>query len=184
MAGIRVHVLDLLRSPGAQRHLVDQAELPETKISSAGVPAGELVSYDLVLEAHGVQVMVTGSVSAPWEGPCRRCLEPARGTLTSPLREVFERDPTPEETWPIEGDQINLAPLLVESVMLALPVAPLCSPDCPGPDPERFPTLISDHVDEDAADRSDDVIPAEGATENERPRDPRWAALDQLRFDP
>ena len=51
-----------------------------------------------------------------------------------------------------------------------LPLAPLCGPDCRGPAPEDFPATVE----------------GEGAGEGEGDEpagDPRWAALDELRFD-
>lgn len=168
MTGLRVNVLDLLRNPGARRHLQGSVVLVDVATSTAHLPDDADVAYDLTLEAHGVQVMVTGAVSAPWEGACRRCLEPATGIVHDTIREVFERDPTPDETWPIEADQVDLAPVLIETIVLGLPLAPLCSPDCAGPDPDRFPTAGPD---------------PDGDLVGDPPRDPRWAALDQLRFD-
>jgi uncharacterized metal-binding protein YceD (DUF177 family) len=42
-----------------------------------------------------------------------------------------------------------------------LPLAPLCAPDCPGPEPDRHPL----------------------ATDEDDGPDPRWSALKELRFD-
>jgi uncharacterized metal-binding protein YceD (DUF177 family) len=57
--------------------------------------------------------------------------------------------------------------------MLTLPLAPLCSDDCKGPAPDVFPAVIEG-----------DEVPAEpAAPSGEAPADPRWAALDGLRFD-
>jgi uncharacterized protein len=165
--GLRVHVLDLLHSPGARRWLTDLVAWEQPLEVTAGrVPAGAEVAYDLVAEAHGTQVIVSGSVEAPWEGECRRCLGPTTGTIHTTLREVFDRDAVEGETWPIAGDSIDLAPVLAQALVLELPLAPLCGPDCKGPDPERFPAQVA----------TDDV-------DAEPPRDPRWAALDALRFE-
>jgi uncharacterized metal-binding protein YceD (DUF177 family) len=50
-------------------------------------------------------------------------------------------------------------------VLLHLPLAPLCSPDCAGPAPSELSVL--DATEDAALDT----------------RDPRWAVLDELRFD-
>ena len=47
-----------------------------------------------------------------------------------------------------------------------LPVAPLCSEDCAGPDPDRFPTTVVVEPDPDEPP----------------PADPRWAALSEITF--
>jgi uncharacterized protein len=67
------------------------------------------------------------------------------------------------ETWPLTSDEIDLEPVVREAVLLALPLAPLCDEGCLGPAPERFPATVED-----------------GDVAEEPPRDPRWAALDQL----
>ena len=59
-----------------------------------------------------------------------------------------------------------------ETVLLSLPLAPLCADDCLGPAPDRFPPVLPDG-ERAAADEA----PAE------EPRDPRWAKLDALRLD-
>ena len=60
-----------------------------------------------------------------------------------------------------------------DAVLLTLPLAPLCADDCKGPAPEVFPAV----VEGDAAPSADDDEAIDA------PGDPRWAALDGLRFD-
>lgn len=74
----------------------------------------------------------------------------------------------------MEGDSIDLGPVVHDATVLALPLAPLCRPDCAGPDPEQFP-VRTPGPDDGVADGEDEAA--------ERPIDPRWAALEQLRFD-
>jgi uncharacterized protein len=107
-------------------------------------------------------VTVTGSVTAPWMGACRRCLREVAGELVAEVREVFEAHPTEGETYRLQLDRLDLAPMVRDAVLLSLPLAPLCRPDCPGPDPGEHPV---------------------GAPRAASPgtRDPRWAALDGLR---
>ena len=135
--------------------------------SSAARVRGGAVELDLRVEAATGGFVVRGRIGGAWAGECRRCLEEVGGPLDAPVREVFEDSPAEGETWPVADDRIDLAPMVREAAILALPLAPLCSPDCPGPEPDRFPTGP-------AASEPD---PDPGG------RDPRWAALDQLAFD-
>lgn len=169
------HIADVRRRPGTQRPLA--RELPAHVLgalvtSAAQVDPDAEVVLDGTVEATGVDIVLTGTVTFPWEGECRRCLQPVEGEVTADLREIFEPTPVEGETWPVEGDAIDLAPVLREVVLLTLPLVPLCSEDCVGPDPERFPAT----VEADDADPGDE----EAA---EPPADPRWAALDALRFE-
>jgi uncharacterized protein len=63
----------------------------------------------------------------------------------------------------LDHEEIDLEPMIRDVVAGALPLAPLCRPDCAGPSPETFPT---------------------GPVDEARPvADPRWSALDELSFD-
>jgi uncharacterized protein len=170
---------EALRHPGSRRPLRRDVVLDDLGLSSAQVPEGGVIVLDLELEAVGADVVVSGTVLAPWEGACRRCLEPVTGTLELDVREIFERRPTEGQTYPIEDeDRLDLEPLLREAVLLSLPLSPLCSETCAGPDPDRFPAAVEDAGPDEGAEGDEAAAPAEP------PRDPRWAALDQLRPDP
>jgi uncharacterized protein len=169
---LRIGVLELRRRPGTQRDVQLSTPLPGLAITSAHVPEGAEVEVDATLEAIEGAVTVTGSVTAPWEGECRRCLDPVTGTIEATLSEVFEPHPTEGETYPLEGDEVDLEPVVRDGILLALPLAPLCREDCPGPAPEEFPTRVEgDPVDEDVD------------ADAEPPPDPRWSALGELKFD-
>ena len=108
-------------------------------VADARVADG-LVELEVVVQAAGSALMAVGRLRGGWVSECRRCLDEVSGPLDVPLREVFEWDPTEGETWPIHDQRIDLGPPAREAAVLALPLAPLCSPDCAGPEPERFPT--------------------------------------------
>ena len=154
------------RSPGVQRRVRVEGPLPGLGTSAAVVPDGGAVEADVVLEAMtDGRMTVTGRLTAPWTGECRRCLEAVVGDVVVDVQEVFEPDPADDaETYPLDGDTLDLEPMVRDAVLLALPLAPLCREGCTGPDPDDHPVSVEgDEVD--------------------RGEDPRWAALKQLRFD-
>ena len=102
--------------------------------------ADGVLRLEAVVRAAAGAFVADGRVAGEWAAECRRCLEEVRGPLDVPLHEVFEWTPTEGETWPIRDQRIDLAPPAREAAVLALPLAPLCSRDCAGPAPERFPT--------------------------------------------
>lgn len=152
---------------GPDRFLDVRRSLVVNGAASSSARVGGAVELDLRVEAATGGFVVRGRIGGAWAGECRRCLEEVGGPLDAPVREVFEDSPAEGETWPVADDRIDLAPMVREAAILALPLAPLCSADCPGPEPDRFPTGP-------AASEPD---PDPGG------RDPRWAALDQLAFD-
>jgi len=186
------HIAEDRRHPGVRRpirHELPAEALGPMATSTASVPPDGDVVLDATVEATGLDVVLSGTVTFPWEGDCRRCLEPVAGTIEADLHEIFTTDPVEGETWGFVGDAIDLAPVLHDAVLLSLPLVPLCSDDCRGPDPDRFPATV------EATGARDDAVPGaddgggtdeavgDQAADDDRPRDPRWAALDALTFD-
>jgi uncharacterized protein len=168
---LRPFVIDVgeeLRRPGTQTSLALVGAMSGVALSSARIVDEAEVSFEGCVEAQGTTVIVQGVAGSEWVGECRRCLEPTGGQVRVELREVFEADPVEGETFPLADERIDLEPVLREALALGLPAAPLCAEDCVGPDPEGHP-----------------VGGPNGVTSPEapRPRDPRWAALDQLRLE-
>ena len=159
-----VGVADLLRRPGSRKEIHREAEVPGLAVSDSRVPEGEVAVLDAVLESLNEGVMATGTASAPWQGTCRRCLTEVDGRVEVRFQELFQRHHTDGETYPLRGEQIDLEPLLREALLLELPLAPLCAEACLGLCPEC------------GVDRNRDECGCEVEV-----RDPRWAALDQLR---
>ncbi len=163
MAGsFRVPVTDLLRHPGQRRQVELEGLLPD--IESSGVAVGGEVLARLTLESvSGGALVASGTVSAEWIGECRRCLGAATGTVAAEVRELFERGSDEEETYGLQGAEVDVEPLVRDAVLLELPLAPLCREACQGLCPE----CGANRNDDDCGHQPED-------------RDPQWAALDQL----
>lgn len=161
---LHLNVADLLRHPGTRREVRRSVPLDDLVVSAAAVPAGAEVAVDLVLESLSNAIVVTGTIDVPWVGECRRCLGEVEGVSAADVREVFERTPSEGDTYPLVGDQVDLEPVIRDAALLALPLAPLCQTDCRGPAPDEFPATV------ESEDTGKDP-------------DPRWAALDDLKFD-
>lgn len=163
-----VPIGEVTRRTGTRQKFVVRTMLVAPTVAGILVPDAEPVTGELELESVLDGIVITGTLVAPWVGECRRCLDPIHGTVAIPVRELFESHATPGDSYPIDGDDIDLNPLVRDAVLLALPLSPLCRDDCPGPDPVRFPTVVEDiEADWPAAPRTDD----------------RWAALSELRFE-
>jgi len=159
-----VNVAELLRHPATRQEVRRQVPSEGLTVLDSFVPAGATIDVDVTLESLTDGVVVTGGVSAAWEGSCRRCLGPAGGRLEVAVRELYQPKPDHDDAFPIEGDQLDLEPLVREALLLELPLAPLCRPDCAGLCPE----CGADRNEVDCGHRLE-------------VRDPRWDALDELR---
>ena len=161
-----VSIAELTRRAGNRRRVHIATRLHAPAVAEITVPADEPVTGELELESMLDAIVVTGTLNAPWTGACRRCLDPISDTVDVVVRELFEDNATPGESYPISGDQIDLSPMVHDAVLLSLPLSPLCRTDCEGPDPERFPaSVVLDDLDEPVL------------------ADPRWAALTALHFE-
>jgi uncharacterized protein len=167
-----VAVAELAQRPGVRQRLTLAGPLPGLALSSARLTGDDVVA-DVTVESQGETMTVTGTATGRWEGECRRCLETTGGQVTVQLSEVFEPHPTEGETYPLGRDSLDLEPVLREALALALPLAPLCDEACPGPDPDAHPVGTPAE-----ADGEEGVDGVDGP-----PADPRWSALDALRFD-
>ena len=171
---------ELGRRPGAERTVSVVAPAPaDLGIEVLGVPEGSPVTFELRLEAVVEGVLVTGRAHAELAGECVRCLEDIERGMDAQLCELFvyddpdrhgdrrrpgaEAGPEDGETSRMEGDLVDLEPLLRDAVVLALPFQPTCTEDCPGLCVECGARLAEDpgHTHEAAVD-------------------PRWAALQGL----
>jgi uncharacterized protein len=105
-------------------------------VSYSKVPDEALVSFAGTVASTGGGVIVEGTVRAPYEGECRRCLEAASGELEIAVREVCLDESDPELGYGVEPDWLDLEPIVHDACILELPLAPLCREDCQGLCPE------------------------------------------------
>ncbi len=160
-----VPIASLRRRTSGVRQVSTQGPVDDLAVLGAEVPGGADVAVELVLSAYPGGIAVTGFIDAPWRAECRRCGGRVDGSVHVEVRERFvEGDCTgeDEDAYPLDGDLVDLEPMVRDAVMLALPLAPLCADDCRG------------------------LCPGCGADRNAAPcgcapvHDPRWAALDAL----
>jgi uncharacterized protein len=165
-----VPVTTLRRQPGARREERRAGRIGELSVAGSVVPASADAVAVALLDSIDGGIEVVATVRAPWEGECRRCLRPLHGELRCDVRELYrarahEEAPDPDEdTYPLEGDHLDLRPLVRDALLLELPLAPLCRDDCRG----LCPTC--------GADLNSGPCECPGDT-----TDPRWLALDVLR---
>lgn len=162
---------ELGRQPGALKRFTRTVEAPpDLGIEVIRVPAGARLDVSLRMESVMEGVLVTGTVRAPLTGECVRCLEPLSREITAEFQEMFSypdtddrgrraepdsaEDAEDEETHLIQGDLIDLEPVLRDAVVLSLPLRPVCREDCPGLCPECGALLARDpdHHHDDAVD--------------------------------
>ena len=161
---------ELGRRAGSMRRLQRTILAPAGwELGLVAVPAGSDVRLDLRLESVVDGVLVSGTVTASIRAECGRCLEPVEGDVEVDIQELFAYDAPPdgEDGATVEGDFINLEPVVRDAVVLGLPLNPVCREDCAGLCPG-----CGDPLAELPAGHSHDEI------------DPRWAALAAVDTEP
>lgn len=107
---------------------------PDLGSGMAVVEPGSPMRLSLRLESVVEGVLVSGTVAVTVVAECARCLDPVEWDETVAFSELFvyESRPGEEELPVLDGDLLDLEPVVRDAIVLALPLAPLCSPDCPG----------------------------------------------------
>jgi len=134
----------------------------------ARIPEGADLDLKVRLESVTEGVLATVTATAPVMGECARCLDPVTQTVTVQCQELFSYEQNDgdgdEDGYSLDGDLLDLEPVLRDALVLALPLAPRCQEDCPGLCVECGVRLAQ-----------------AGPAHHHGPAlDPRWAALRQI----
>lgn len=163
------NVSDLRNRLGQRRDFSIDIDLEPLSVISSRTSPDPVVGM-VVLDSIERGVSVLGSVSFGWESECRRCLKVLGGTIEASIDEIFQVNaPDDSEINNFDGEHLDLLPVVRDAVMASLPLSPLCSDSCHGPDPDRYPALTTEE--------------AEAIAAAEAGPDPRWAALEGLNLD-
>ncbi|WP_030157731.1 DUF177 domain-containing protein [Glycomyces sp. NRRL B-16210] len=164
---------ELGRTSGTTMHVAREIAAPEAYgVAVYGVPSSAPIDLDVRFTAVSEGVLADGEVEAVAEGECARCLAPVRDTLRVHVQELYAYEGSvtdattdADEILRLDGDLLDLEPAVRDALVLAMPVTPLCRPDCPGLCAEcgvPWDDLPDDHGHETV--------------------DPRWAGLEKLRL--
>jgi uncharacterized protein len=166
-----VDVRELVSRPGAHKHVVLEAPLPELATPVARVADGTPVHVDVEIESVVEGLLVTGTVGATAVVRCVRCLRDLDQEVEVEVRELFALHPGGEEDEGyavLPGDRLPLDTMARDALVLGFPAFPLHSPDCAG----LCPVCGADRNTTDCGHGGTETI------------DPRWAGLAALRLHP
>lgn len=161
---LRVNAAELLRRPGSEKQLDLHVGVADLGIDDDRFRPSDPVDVELRLESLTDGIVVNGRVSAPWHGICRRCAGLAEGRVDGDVHELYQEVVTDPDAFPLEGEQLDLEPMVREVLLLDAPSSPLCRADCAGLCPQC------------GADRNAGSCGCAAPV-----ADLRWSALDQLK---
>lgn len=158
------NVRDLSRRAGEMREFEREFDVPsQLGEAVAVVPEGERMALKVRLESIHEGILATVDVKTKVHSECVRCLRKMSAALQLEFQELFSYTPNEADEYEVHGDHVDLEPPLRDAVVLALPFQPVCSPDCPGLDPESGELRVAGEAEASLAGT-----------------DPRWAALAEF----
>ncbi len=147
----------------------DEVEVPLEPLEFGGqryVAVPEEVPAELTISRASTGTVFELRFQGRLHGPCQRCLNDAVVERNVAVREYQATNPDSDELRSpyVHEDRLDLADWARDAFALALPDQILCRPDCAGLCPVCGVDLnVEPHVHEEEA------------------RDPRWAALEELK---
>ena len=128
-----VQLKELINKPGNMKEVVLEYTLSEAIGTDVmGIPAGSTLSIPVRLESVHEGILASAEFTASATGICSRCLDEISEDIDVEIQELFMYRPEQEDDFVVEQDRIDLEQALIDSVVPALPLKPLCSEDCAG----------------------------------------------------
>lgn len=165
-----LNIHELSRRAGEMKEYELDIEAPERiGVPLIGVPQGGVIEADIRVESVTEGVLLSSEIYAVAHGECIRCLDPVEEIVERKIQELYRYEPTndrgrkkrsdevdidleDEDELQIDGDLMNLEIPIIDAIILALPVNPLCDEECMGLCPqcgEKWETLPDGHEHEE-----------------------------------
>lgn len=129
MSTLQFHVADLVDRPGERRSVSGIVEL-DLAVGESRVRGPARV--EAVLEGIDGGVLARFEASATARLVCTRCLVEWDAEVGASAMQVYEPEPDEDGYALGRDDTIDLAGPVRDEIALAVPVRPLCRPDCAG----------------------------------------------------
>ncbi len=165
-----LNIHELSRRAGEMKEYELDIEAPERiGVPLIGVPQGGIIEADIRVESVTEGVLLSADIYAVAHGECIRCLDPVEQIVERKIQELYRYEPTndrgrkkrsedadidleDEDELQMDGDLMNLEIPIIDAIILALPVNPLCDEECMGLCPqcgEKWESLPDDHQHEE-----------------------------------
>ncbi len=128
-----IDVRDLIGQPGSSRQVHVSEPIPDLATRLAVVPEDRPVGADLLMESVVEGILVSGPLRGVISLTCARCLKGFEAEFDLDVQELYAPDAgADDEEYPLVDGEVDLEPMIRDAVLLAIPFAPLCRPDCLG----------------------------------------------------
>lgn len=133
MNKLLVEVGKILEEVGSKVKITAEEQFEPIKYGPDSIELNQPLKIDVEVESTSLgELLVKGVVNGKVQLQCSRCLKFFNFPLELELEEVFFRSPHSEEAFKIVGNKIDLGPSIEETMLLTLPMKPLCGDGCRG----------------------------------------------------
>jgi uncharacterized protein len=123
-----INVADLLGRDAPARDVLIEVPV-DWSLELSAIQPDPTLTADLALSALPGAILAMGSLYFRVEHTCRRCLTSFLEDTKKQVTGLFEAQPD-EESYRIDGDEIDLEPFLRDEALLSLPLLPECPDGC------------------------------------------------------
>lgn len=148
-----LNVSDLLGNEASSRPVTVTASV-DWKVEMIEVFPDPPLEADLMLHPVSGGVAVTGRVRFTTKDTCFRCLRETFTDRDTSIGALFDTGKDDDETYPLEGYEIDVSQMLRDEVLLSLPIIEDCGDDCPGVVSSAQTDLNTDLSGDDGDSRS------------------------------
>lgn len=125
------HVGDLRSGRAQPRDITGEVSVDwHVELSRVLAEPPLLFDFELAPIAGGISVM--GTIEATVAHRCHRCLDEWEEEIVHKVAQLLTTDGEDEDDYRLEGDVYDFEAMVRDELMLSLPIAPLCGPDCEG----------------------------------------------------
>lgn len=140
MEPVKIHIPNELFEPAEMQEFEGTADLGTVQMNGTEYAFAQPCAWQVQVTNTGGALLVRGTAQAEGACACARCLEDAQVSLEGEIEGYFVISPEGEDE-DMEADEfdvlpenhdMDIAPLIVQGLMLDAPVQPLCQEECAG----------------------------------------------------
>lgn len=121
-----------LRSGRAQPRPISAEVAVDWHVELSQVEPDPPLRFDFELAPIGGGISVMGDIEADVSHRCHRCLSEWTDQVVHEVAQMITTDGDEDDDYRLEGDVYDFEVMVRDELMLGLPIAPLCGPDCVG----------------------------------------------------
>jgi len=147
-----LNVADLLGRNASGREVTVEAPV-DWGLELIALSPQEPMTADLMLHPISNGIAVTGRVNFVTIDTCHRCLDTTRTERSAMIGALFD-EALDDESYPLDGQEIDVEQMLRDEVILSLPLVTTCDDDCSSVVDGAPVDLNTDSPDEEGDSRS------------------------------